>query len=66
MVMRLEWGADDPDCRKPMIWDDITYQNEYALPYGPKREVGFKVAQDKDLLNFMKKTMFDQKELFFA
>ena len=49
------WGADDPDCRKPMIWDDITYQNEYALPYGPKREVGFKVAQDKDLLNFMKK-----------
>jgi glycosidase len=22
------WGADDPDCRKPMVWDDIVYENE--------------------------------------
>jgi glycosidase len=22
------WGADDPDCRKPMIWDDISYEDE--------------------------------------
>jgi len=22
------WGADDPDCRKPMIWDDIVYEDE--------------------------------------
>ena len=48
-----------------MIWDDIKYQNEYALPYGPKREVGFKVAQDKDLLNFMKNYVRSE-ELFFA
>jgi glycosidase len=24
------WGADDPDCRKPMVWDDITYDDERA------------------------------------
>jgi len=22
------WGADDPDCRKPMVWDDIVYEDE--------------------------------------
>lgn len=21
------WGANDPDCRKPMIWDDIQYED---------------------------------------
>ena len=24
------WGADDPDCRKPMIWDDLVYEDERA------------------------------------
>ena len=24
------WGADDPDCRKPLVWDDITYEDEKA------------------------------------
>jgi cyclomaltodextrinase / maltogenic alpha-amylase / neopullulanase len=24
------WGADDPDCRKPLIWDDIVYEDEKA------------------------------------
>lgn len=22
------WGGDDPDCRKPMVWDDLVYQPE--------------------------------------
>ncbi|WP_299364333.1 alpha-amylase family glycosyl hydrolase, partial [Winogradskyella sp.] len=22
------WGANDPDCRKPMLWDDIVYEDE--------------------------------------
>jgi cyclomaltodextrinase len=30
------WGADDPDCRKPVIWDDITYENERAN-YDPEK-----------------------------
>jgi glycosidase len=24
------WGADDPDCRKPVVWDDIIYEDERA------------------------------------
>ena len=24
------WGADDPDCRKPIVWDDIIYEDERA------------------------------------
>jgi glycosidase len=49
------WGADDPDCRKPMIWDDIIYDPEYELPFAPKRNNGFKVSQDKNRFNFIKK-----------
>ena len=26
------WGADDPDCRKPMIWDEFVYDDEIAHP----------------------------------
>ncbi len=26
------WGANDPDCRKPMLWNDLTYAPERILP----------------------------------
>ncbi len=26
------WGADDPDCRKPMIWDEYNYADEVTHP----------------------------------
>jgi glycosidase len=26
------WGADDPDDRKPMVWDDLSYESEDADP----------------------------------
>lgn len=31
------WGANDPDDRKPMLWSDIAYDNERALPDGTLR-----------------------------
>jgi len=31
------WGADDPDCRKPMIWPDMKYEPEVAHPLGYPR-----------------------------
>ena len=46
------WGADDPDCRKPMIWPDINYENESATPFGPSRENVSEVKQNESLLNF--------------
>jgi glycosidase len=30
------WGADDPDCRKPIVWDDISYEDERTA-YDPAR-----------------------------
>jgi len=30
------WGADDPDCRKPMVWADLDYEAEDAHPFGRK------------------------------
>lgn len=31
------WGADDPDCRKPMLWPDSTYDDERSHPFGASR-----------------------------
>ncbi|NQV30224.1 MAG: glycoside hydrolase family 13 protein [Candidatus Marinimicrobia bacterium] len=48
------WGADDPDCRKPMVWDDIAYEAEitqpYGLPYGP-----YEISQDEKLFEFYRR-----------
>ena len=30
------WGANDPDCRKPMLWDDIAYTDETHTLYGTR------------------------------
>ena len=47
------WGADDPDCRKPMVWDDIEYDDEVTDPWG--RSYGpFKISVDKKMKNFYK------------
>ena len=50
------WGADDPHDRKPMIWDDLVYENEII-----NEQSGFKtgfgiytVEQNKNLLEFYK------------
>lgn len=31
------WGADDPDDRKPMLWSDLSYEDEVAHPFGLAR-----------------------------
>ncbi len=51
------WGADDPHDRKPMIWDNLKYDNEkITAASGFKKGLGtYKVEQNKDLLNFYKK-----------
>ncbi len=48
------WGADDPDTRKPMVWQDIKYEDETTHPFNKPRPVN-KVKQDTNLLNFYKK-----------
>ena len=42
------WGADDPDPRKPMVWADLTYEDETTHPLGQPREPD-PVAPDLEL-----------------
>lgn len=46
------WGADDPDCRKPMVWDDIVYETEKAHFYPDKPRPADEVKPDTALLSF--------------
>ncbi len=48
------WGADDPDCRKPMVWSDIVYDNETHHPLNAARKTD-EVKPDTSLLSFYKK-----------
>ena len=48
------WGGDDPDCRKPMVWQDLVYEPEGSHPFNkprPKDEVIF----NQDLFDWYKK-----------
>jgi cyclomaltodextrinase / maltogenic alpha-amylase / neopullulanase len=43
------WGANDPCCRKPMVWPDIAYDDEALLPDGSPRPKPEPVAFDEGL-----------------
>jgi len=45
------WGANDPCCRKPMIWDDLDYEPEAVNPDGSLRPNPDPVAVNHDLLD---------------
>ena len=47
------WGANDPDCRKPMIWDDLEYDPEFIGPNG-QRVGPHEVKFNRDLHAFFK------------
>ncbi len=49
------WGANDPDCRKPMIWNDIRYEDETTLPDQSAKPAADRVETDHDLLSHYKK-----------
>ena len=48
------WGADDPSCRKPLIWPDYTFEDETVHPFGQDRPID-KVVFNKDLFNYHQK-----------
>ncbi|WP_299365791.1 glycoside hydrolase family 13 protein [Winogradskyella sp.] len=48
------WGADDPSCRKPLIWPDYTFEDETAHPFDQKRPVD-EVVFNNDLFNYHQK-----------
>lgn len=57
------WGANDPDCRKPMVWDDLEYEDEATLPDGGTKASPDKVGVNRDLLAHYKKLIALRNEL---
>ncbi len=49
------WGANDPCCRKPMLWDDITYEDETTMPDQTLKPQADKVEINYDVFNHYKK-----------
>ena len=49
------WGANDPCCRKPMIWEEICYDDEKYLPNGEKRKKNNEVKANLNLKEHYKK-----------
>jgi len=56
------WGADDPDCRKPMVWDDIIYEDERAAYDPAKSRTVDPVKPDTTLRSFYAKLCKMRKE----
>lgn len=50
------WGADDPDDRKPMVWPDLTYDDEALAPRSLTRDPD-PVAFDHDLFAFYRRAI---------
>lgn len=50
------WGANDPDCRKPMIWSDKKYDAETFNPDQSKHDPDM-VAFNQDLFDWYRKFM---------
>lgn len=55
------WGANDPDNRKPMLWEDINHEAELYLPNQEKRSEAIPVQPDWDLWNFYRKMIAIRK-----
>jgi glycosidase len=55
------WGGDDPDCRKPMVWEDLVYEPELTHPFNkprPEDEVSF----NQNLFDWYKKLIHIRNE----
>lgn len=57
------WGANDPDCRKPMVWEDLVYEDEATLPDGSKKEKTDKVEVNRGLLEHYRRLIALRREL---
>ena len=55
------WGADDPDDRKPMVWDDLSYQVEDRHPFGQARPAD-SVDFNHDLFEFYRSAIALRQE----
>jgi len=55
------WGADDPDCRKPIIWPEMTFQDESYRPDGT-RVGSIPVRANLELMDFIRQLTLLRKK----
>ena len=55
-------GADDPDDRMPMVWDDLEYAPRTVGPYGPLSGAQQPVSFDRDLFEYYRELIKVRKE----
>lgn len=55
------WGATDPYCRKPMLWEEFWYDDEVNTSYINKNEI-YSQEADLDLFRWYKKVIAIRKE----
>jgi glycosidase len=46
------WASDDPDCRKPMVWADLAYEDETIHPIAGRERKADPVKPDLELREF--------------
>ena len=56
------WGAGDPDCRKPMLWEDIDYVDEKVSHEGGSYAEPEAVKPDPELYEYYKKLIQFREE----
>jgi glycosidase len=55
------WGADDPSCRKPLIWKDYEFEDETTHPLGMERPVD-KVRFNESLFQYYQQLIRIRRE----
>lgn len=56
------WGADDPDCRKPLWWPEFTFEDEYRNNFQQGDKIYDKVGFNENMFNFYKDIIRIRKE----
>lgn len=49
------WGANDPDCRKPMMWDTLEFQDGHIVKGGQHLNKYDKICKNQNVFDFYKK-----------
>ena len=49
------WGADDPDCRKPLWWDDISFEPEKNHPFHEEYAREYLIEADTGILRLYRR-----------
>ena len=56
------WGADDPNCRKPLMWKEMKFENEFRNNFQAGKKEFDKIKFNKKQFKFYKKLIKLRKE----